>query len=413
MTTDFISRFIAGVTMRKLFILYPAVILLISTIIVSCEWESTVKNDDPPRTPILNVPSDHSTLAAAISVADDGDTIIIADGTYSNANDFNLTFKDIQLTIRSQNGPDYTIIDLGANQAFIFSGGDIDTNTVIEGFKFKGNGNSTVKNGGIVSLTSASPKFVNCVFEKGRADYGAAVYCNLSAAIFDNCTFNQNNCDEDGGAIYATDNSQPLIRDCEFTRNRAMKSGGAIYCNQAAPTIKGSLLTHNNAVSFGGGLAIQGASPRIEDCVLINNSAVSGGGLHLSTGSHPIIQNCTLSGNGCSSSGSGIYASGTSGATIKHTIISFGSGGEPIGFETTSEPNFTRSNIYGNSGGDWVGGGLPDQLNENDNFSADPLYCDKSGENLGLQASSPCLPTNNDFGERVGASTGECEDQAD
>jgi len=412
MTTDFNSRFIAGVTMKKPSILYSTVILLIFMTLLSCEWESTVKNDDPPRSPILNVPSEHSTLASAIEAAEEGDTIVVADGTYSATSNFNLSFEDKQLTIRSENGPDYTIFDLGTERAFDLSGGDIDTNTVIEGFTFKGNGNSTLKNGGIISLVSASPKIVNCVFLKGRADYGAAVYCNLSAAIFDSCSFIQNNCDEDGGAIYATDNSQPKIRNCTFTRNRAMKSGGAIYCNQAAPTFSGCLITHNTAVSFGGGLAVQGASPRVEDCVLISNSATSGGGFHISTGSNPIINNCTLSGNGCSESGSGIYAEATSIATVKHTIIAFGSGGEPVGFnETTSEPHFTRSNIYGNNGGDWVGGGMPDQLNENDNFSDDPLFCDKSGEDMGLQDESTCLPENNSFGERVGAFTGGCDSE--
>lgn len=391
---------------KFLFTLSIAVLTLLLTL-VSCEWESTVDNDDPPRIPKLIVPSDHPTLAVAIEQAVDGDTIVLEDGTYDDAGYSNLTFDEKQLTIRSQNGPENTIIDLGQKRAFSFDG-FIDSNTVISGITFRNGGTSTLTFGGIVFLRSASPKFVDCVFEKGRADYGGAVSCNLSKAIFENCTFNTNRCDEDGGAIYASDNSQPIVRNCRFIRNQALKSGGGIYCLQASPNITGSVFTGNTASGLGGAIGIQGSSPRIEDNTFSGNSASSGGAIHLSGGSGPIIQNCTFESNSCGTSGAAIYATGTSVAVIRHSIIAFCVGGLPVGFETTSEPQFSRSDIYGNPSGNWVGGSLPNQKNSNFNFSEDPLFCNAASDDLSLREESPCLPENNAFGERVGAFTGQC-----
>ena len=54
----------------------------------------------------IYVPDDYSTIQAAVNAASPGDTIIVRDGTYTE----NVKVDKKRLTIRSQNGPDSTIV---------------------------------------------------------------------------------------------------------------------------------------------------------------------------------------------------------------------------------------------------------------------------------------------------------------
>ena len=54
---------------------------------------------------VIYVPDDYPTIQAAIDNASDGDTIIVRDGTYTENIDV-----DKRLTIRSENGSDFTVV---------------------------------------------------------------------------------------------------------------------------------------------------------------------------------------------------------------------------------------------------------------------------------------------------------------
>ncbi|MCK5692541.1 MAG: hypothetical protein KAI08_06815, partial [Bacteroidales bacterium] len=58
---------------------------------------------------ILHVPGDHSTIQAAIDAASDGDTILIANGTYSGAGNIGIEWDatNKHLHIMSENGRDH------------------------------------------------------------------------------------------------------------------------------------------------------------------------------------------------------------------------------------------------------------------------------------------------------------------
>ena len=72
--------------------------------------------------------------------------------------------------------------------------------------------------------------------------------------------------------------------------------------------------------------------------------------------------------------------------------------------------SLTCSDLYGNTGGDWVGN-LADQLGHDGNRSADPCFCDPASDIFTLCADSWCLPENNPDGcpSRVGALGAGCE----
>src|SRR5438105_2915338 len=58
---------------------------------------------------IRHVPKDFSTIQAAIAAAQNGDTVLVAPGTYGE----NINFQGKLITVRSEAGPDLTIIDGG------------------------------------------------------------------------------------------------------------------------------------------------------------------------------------------------------------------------------------------------------------------------------------------------------------
>ncbi|MDI6736458.1 MAG: hypothetical protein QME42_09775 [bacterium] len=59
----------------------------------------------------LYVPSQYGTIQLAINAAAASDTVWVADGVYTGANNKNLSWSGKKITVRSVNGPENTIID--------------------------------------------------------------------------------------------------------------------------------------------------------------------------------------------------------------------------------------------------------------------------------------------------------------
>ena len=79
----------------------------------------------------INVPAQYSTIQAGINSSNNGDTILVANGTYYETN---ITFGGKEVVLLSENGPLLTIID-GSNSGGIFDCNSGETfNTEINGF---------------------------------------------------------------------------------------------------------------------------------------------------------------------------------------------------------------------------------------------------------------------------------------
>ena len=108
------------------------------------------------------------TIQNAINEAQNGETIIVEDGTYTGEGNRDINFLGKIITLRSRNGPNNCVIDcehLGSG--FIFNYGE-DANSVLEGFTIiKG---LSIDSGGGILCESSSPTIGNCIIRNNSPD---------------------------------------------------------------------------------------------------------------------------------------------------------------------------------------------------------------------------------------------------
>jgi len=377
-----------------------------------------------------------ATFRKAMETAASGDTIFVFEGIYSGDGNRDLDPAGKNVVFLSEAGPEVTIIDCGGtktspHRGFYFHSGE-DSTTEIIGFTIRNGfannegggvrcessspsitnsvfkGNESAKGGGIACLTSSSPKIANCTFENNNATQnGGGIYCGSSSPDISNSIFTGNFTNEFGGAIF-TVNSAPSIANCYFSDNIAEHLGGAICLQNSSLEIRETDFYSNGSGNIGGAIYSEGSSPIISGSLFARNSAINyGGAVGLEYYSSPLFTNCTLVKNEAKNGG-GIY-SNLSSPIIENSIIAFGlSGGAIYCHDNDPLPTIRCSNIFNNIGGDWVDA-IEDQGSLNDNFSADPLFCDPDTDDYQLAGNSPCLSGNNECGLLIGAFEMGCD----
>jgi len=111
----------------------------------------------------IRVPTDQPTIQAGIDAAVNGDTVLVADGTYKGEGNKNIDFKGKAITVQSENGAGNCIIDCeGSGRGFYFHQSEGYT-SVISGFSVtNGHVFGTEAGGGIYCYRSA-PKINDCI----------------------------------------------------------------------------------------------------------------------------------------------------------------------------------------------------------------------------------------------------------
>jgi hypothetical protein len=108
--------------------------------------------------------------------------------------------------------------------------------------------------------------------------------------------------------------------------------------------------------------------------------------------------------------GSVIHVEGPGALTGERVIIAFAADGiVPVRCANAGTAELFCCDLFGNSGGDWVGC-VAGQLGLNNNFSADPLFCDVASGDFSLDGDSPCMPAHNSCGQLIGAEGYGCGD---
>ncbi len=272
-----------------------------------------------------NGTADYLTIQAAIDDANDGDTVLVAPGTYAGDGNRDIDFNGKAITVRSADPNDLeivkkTVIDCnGTNEephrGFQFLSGE-GRDSVLAGFKIiNGFGSEIVINdrhnqvvAGAILCRDSSPTVFSCVIEgNSTGDYGCGggIYCfNSSAAIIE-CII-QNNEANAGGGIFC--NSGCVVIDqCILSSNISRGStgdviyayrfcGGGICCLNSSIAITGSKVQNNEAGDHGGGIYCIRGSVIIDRCIVNSNISFGGGGI-VFNGSTGSVLNCLINRN--------------------------------------------------------------------------------------------------------------------
>jgi parallel beta-helix repeat protein len=223
----------------------------------------------------IHVPGDYGTIQGAINAASDGDTIVVADGTYTGRNNKNIDFQGKELMVQSENGPENCVIDCGGEgRGFYFHRGELE-DSVLAGFTIT-NGRTDDQGGGIYCVGS-SPTITHCIIVNNQVtgdsnnSRGGGIYLgNGACPTITNCVITGNTSDYQGGGIYFY-NSHPVITNCTITKNMAV-NGGGIYCRwKPAPTLTNCILWGNTPNQIAKDL-------KNTDRPIIRYSVVEGGG---------------------------------------------------------------------------------------------------------------------------------------
>jgi len=331
------------------------------------------------RSLTLHVPADYPTIQAGIDDAVDGDTVLVADGTYTGEGNVDLNTLGKAIHLVSENGPELCIIDGESDHRLLSCISAEEHTTIIEGIHFTGGTNSAIllssspwiKNCR-VSLcddtafycTTSHARLTNCSFSENTAQYAEPYFVHrpihlADASLFiENCLFDANTYQGDGGAMYCGSseyqNPDPtVLQHCQFTNNSSEMTGGAI-------TFYGDALLENctfsgNAAENGGG-ALAGGSATILNCIFRENSTIWSGGAVL--GSFHDISGCLFEYNSADNGGA-ISIRDNQATEIDSTIFryNFAESGGAI-HSSGGHPNIKNSVFHDNGYPYCIGGAV-------------------------------------------------------
>jgi hypothetical protein len=360
---------------------------------------------------IIHVPGDYPTIQEGINSATHGDILLVADGTYTGAGNKNIDFQGKLITVKSENGPESTIIDCeGSGRGFYFWNGELN-GSILEGFTIK-NGN-TDKGAGIYCINNSAPTIKNNIITGNRATgagdgiSGGGIYCQGDNIVIEKNIITGNtasasaggdkNSSSRGGGIRCKGNNI-IIENNIITDNTASASagkyglalvgGGGIHCEGDNYVIKNNLITGNIAIassndgpadSVGGGIYCNETSLIINN--VIANNQVEGKGLR--GGGVCVVDDCTFVNNTIvNNRGSGIYCERDT-ITITNTILWIN---VPSQITYSGLTNVTYSCIQGG----YTGEG---------NINQNPLFVNSAIGDYHLFKESPCI----DAGTLAGA----------
>lgn len=205
---------------------------------------------------LLKVPQEYPNIQAAINAARDGDTVLVADGTYIADGNYNIRFNGKAITVESENGAQDCIIDCRQQgRGFTFDSNESQYST-LNGFSII---NGRELNGAGIFIDEADPVIRNCILSdntivEGNGDgtgWGAGIYCHNAGAEIINCLFINNSTVYSGGAVYMSNYTEITdVINCTIISNTA-DNGAGIWCRNYG-TVKNCIIRDNNGNQIAG-----------------------------------------------------------------------------------------------------------------------------------------------------------------
>ena len=290
-----------------------------------------------------------ATIQHGIDVANDGDVVLVHEGTYRENITFNgknIIVGSLTLTTGDTSYISQTVIDGNQNGSVVtFMHGE-DSTAALIGFSIT-NGNGT---------------------PYGDLIVGGGIFCLHSNPLLSNLIVKDNIADDYGGGIFCEFYNPTLVKS-RISNNIANKGGGGLYCASSNIILR-NILINGNVTGEGGGIFCNNGDPYVMNVTISGNSARVGGGIQCFNSSNPILVNTILWNNSpeeiCFSRWEVDLDTNT--ITISYSDIQ----GDSAGIETND-----NGTVY------WLEG----------NIDADPLFVNPENGDYHLQWGSPCIDT--------------------
>ncbi len=201
----------------------------------------------------------YTSIKAAITASNNGDTISITPDTY---NESNIDLQSKTLTITSSDGVASTcIVQSNINdQSTFWIQADDSPASVIDGLTIRGDADFRLSGGAMYVNAGITVK--NCVISNSYAKDGGGVYVTGCRPKFENCKFiNNRSVSGDGGAAYVYHDSVTVFSNCVFTQNDATGSGA-----------NGDVIYVQGAVGMSSD-AIHPATAYLINCTVVGNNS--------------------------------------------------------------------------------------------------------------------------------------------
>jgi hypothetical protein len=343
------------------------------------------RNGTDSSNPCTDSDAPCATLQRAVDVANPGDEIRVASGTYAGvqarAGMTQVAYISKTVTIRggytttnwitSDPASNSTTFDAQRQGRVLFIAGDRVAgpgqaiSPTLEELRITG-GNASASGldglGGGVYIVSASPTLTHNWVLSNIADSGGAIYLDHSAARLNDNIIHSNTADFCGG-LCLHDSSATLSGNI-VTSNTAVYDGGGLGLASSNVTLNDNTIAANVAGDNGGGLALyESAAVLNANTVTANTAGQSGGGLYLYYNNTATLSGNTIIAN--AAYGDGLYVGGgglylytsdaiLSGNTIASNTTAYVGGGLCL---IGSAITLSGSTIISNTA-DLAGGGL-------------------------------------------------------
>lgn len=374
----------------------------------------------------------YTTIQSGIDAAVNGDTVLVAPGTYNE----NVDFKGKAITVTSSGGASQTIIDGGSKAPAVSFITNETSASTISGFTIQHGGNFQSTNTfafGSVYLRNSIATVQDSIITLSNC---WAIETDGAGVIVRNSTLSatqdpNGHCSFGGGAAIYLGNGYPDVsyvdgffpsliygntieNNVESGNEDAGGNGGAGIALWGAPAIIQNNIIRNNASpgSTGGAIHLElgGTSTVIAQNLIYGNTAGCGGGAIATSGFGVYILNNTIVDNTDSGPGGysecaqiaqiypdpGTYGGDTPSDTFLNNIISGSTSYPAVNCDSLDSPNEAnqptfQNNILYNAGGPFFGNYCVDVSNKYNNIAADPQFTDPANHNYTLKSTSPAI----------------------
>ncbi|MCL1919964.1 MAG: hypothetical protein FWG50_02635 [Kiritimatiellaeota bacterium] len=284
-------------------------------------------------------------ISSAITLASDGDTLLVADGTYTP-----ISSSGKRILIHSVNGAAKTLIDAKGGDRCAMLGGASSTDTILTGFTLTGG---------------------------DTGGFGGGSY----AGTLNDCVISNNVATSGGGGAYSGILNRCLITDNEASAN----GGGACESTLTHCTISSNRVLGTSTSSSVGGGAGWGT---LSHCVVEGNTAYIGGGVY----GNGVRDNCLIVGNHASQGGGAVAGILNNCTIVKNTASSFAGMRSSTATNCVLWENRQTNGTLDNHGNATLNYSCSSPDPGGTNIHAtDPLFADPAHGDYRLAPHSPCV----------------------